>query len=336
MPTVLARGLVVVAVFGAVGCSGSDASTGAAGSSGASGSSSSSTSSSGSTGSSGSSGNGGGSCSFAAAPPPYAAGDTSTVQGFAEDEGRARLERLFGRWLRRDAVVYGGTVSAQDNQGLGQPPPEPGQAGFTDQTIPSQPAFATLESEAHILASGTTYDDAKVLSVHGTTTHQYVPLSQVAAQPGLTIAGIILGDTSTGGNTGTCTSCAPSFSALPAKLAIAGLDATRVIQVTDGNGQKSDFTLHIKVDASLDAVEPCALSFDDLIHANGTFDPPAFVANGNEMVWQHSGTAPMPAASKGVCGGTAYTIDLYVNRTNLADYGVRNFQAGKVGVICPP
>src|SRR5206468_287343 len=109
--------------------------------------------------------------------------------------------------------------------------------------IPSQPAFATLESAAQILASGTTYDDAKVLTVHGTTTHQYVPLSQVAAQAGLTIAGIILGDTSVGGNTGTCTNCAPQFSGLPVKLEITGLDATRVIPVTNGSGQKSDFTL---------------------------------------------------------------------------------------------
>src|SRR5262249_10011120 len=150
-------------------------------------------------------------------------------------------EAFVGRWLRRDAVMYRGTIEAKDNQGLGQPPPPPGQAGFTDQTIPSQPAFATLEAAKQILSSGTNYDDARVLAVHGTTTHQYVSLSQVAAQPGLTIANMILGDTSVGGNDATCNGCAPGFAALPANLAIAALDATRVIQVTNGSGQKSDF-----------------------------------------------------------------------------------------------
>jgi hypothetical protein len=260
------------------------------------------------------------------------------VQGIAEADARATLEQMIGRWLRRDAVIYDGTVSAKDNQSLGQPPPPPGQAGFTDQTITSQPAFAKLTSAAQILAQGTNYDDAKVLEVHGTTSHQYVTLEQVKAQPGMTIAQIILGDRSSGGNTATCTGCAPAFAGFPATLSIANFDATRVITVTDGTGTKKDVTLHVAVTADLTGRDPCKLTFDDLMQANGdTAQPQGFVAVGDEMVWHRTGTASaIPPPQRGQCGGTAYTIDLYVNRKNLGDYGVRNFVAGQVGVICPP
>jgi hypothetical protein len=271
------------------------------------------------------------------APPPPApatqSADTSTVQGFAESGASSKIDQLVGRYLRREAVIYRGTVDAHDTQGLGFPPPPPGQSGNTDQTMPSQPAFATLTRGNGTVLEGMAFTDADVLAVHGVTTMQYVQFAQVKSQPGVTFANVILGDTSSGGNTTSCTGCTVSFAELPATLSFSNLTGTAMIPVTDGTGKNKNVMLEVVASVSLDAVAPCDLTFDDL----ETTGPAGFVLEGDEMVLHDKGTDDStPPASRGQCGGTAYTIDLYVNRSNLADYGVRNFRMGATGVLCPP
>jgi hypothetical protein len=84
----------------------------------------------------------------------------------------------------------------------------------------------------------------------------------------------------------------------------------------------------------LHALSPCALTWDQIAAVNG--DARGFVQEGNEMVLHSSGSVQTVAPSFRMCDGQAvpYTIDRYINLTDLFDYGVRNYVAGSPTTVC--
>jgi hypothetical protein len=265
-------------------------------------------------------------CAFLSGPPAMPPAADSTVQGIAEGGGLGKLDRLVGRFLRQEAVVYHGMIEARETQ----------SPGGTAQTLPQQSAIAGLTRGNEELLGGEGFSGADVLIVHGVESGAYVQFSQVKEQPGVTWVGTILGDNSVGGDTTSCTDCTPAFAEFPAEISFESLTATSTIQVNDETGTPQDVTLEVAASVTLDAVAPCDLTFEDLILVNHGTGPLPFVQEGDEMILHDSGVAPIPPTAPGMCGGTAYTIDLYVNLSDLADYGVRNYEPGEVGVDCPP
>lgn len=263
-------------------------------------------------------------CAFLSEPPAMPNAADATVQGIAEADGLGKLDRLVGRFLREEAVVYHGTIEATQSPGADA------------KTLPEQGAIAGLTRGNEELLGGEGFSGADVLVVHGVDSDAYVQFSQVKEQPGVTWVGTILGDDSVGGDTTSCTDCAPAFAELPAKISFESLTATSTIQVNDETGTPQDVTLEVDASATLDAVDPCELTFEDLLLVNHGTGPLHFVQEGDEMVLHDAGVAPIPPSAPGMCGGTAYTIDLYVNLSDLADFGVRNYEPGEVGVDCPP
>lgn len=169
------------------------------------------------------------------------------------------------------------------------------------------------------LFGGEGFGDADVLIVRGIESGQYVQFSQVKEQPGVTWVGTILAGDSVGGETTSCLDCAPAFAEFPAEISLESLTATSTIQLNDENGTPQDVTLEVAASVTLDAVAPCDLTFEDLLLVNHR-TPLAFVQEGDEMVLHDSGVAPIPPPAPGMCGSTEYTIDLYVNLSDLSDY----------------
>jgi hypothetical protein len=197
-------------------------------------------------------------------PDGGAAGDASAsamAQEAAEQSGLSTLDEYVGQYLRGEALIYQGTISAHDNQGLGLPPPSPGQAGFTDQTIPEQPAFATLTTGGQVLVNGQVMSGAMQLTDHGTTSHQYVGFFQSKSEPNVTTVSIILGDNAYGGDQAQCTSCAPDLSTLPTSIDLKAFKGTAIVPVSDSSGVSHNFTLEVDATTSLTALAPCALTF---------------------------------------------------------------------------
>jgi len=85
-------------------------------------------------------------------------------------------------------------------------------------------------------------------------------------------------------------------------------------------------------------VSPCALTWDDIfaVSADYAFDLPAEPPTSGEFVQTISGYVDTKAASFRMCDGirVPYTIDIYINAANLADYGVRNFNELAATMAC--
>jgi hypothetical protein len=261
------------------------------------------------------------SCGFVA-PVPTAPKDASynaSVEAQAQTQGLQALDSFVGPYLRGDIAVYRGTLSAHDNQSVLASPSNDGSPGYKSQTVPEGPAVASLA-----IAGG-----SATLSVHSTTEHKYLVLQQDTKNASNTTnVGIILPDGSGGGNTGTCVGCVPDFGGKPQTIAFENIVSTQVVNIgafageeLEGGPDNDDVTLHTYGTASLTLVPPCGVAFDDLAELNAS-NGLTFALQGDQMVTQMTGYAYM----SGEYCEVAYTIELYVSTTNLADYGVQNFQ----------
>lgn len=262
-----------------------------------------------------------------------------SVQAYAEANGLAYLDAFVGSYLRGDSTVYTGTLSAEDNQSVLGTDCNGGSQACHDQSIASGPAVASLA-----VASG-----EATLTVHSLGAHKYVVFSQSHTEPDVTTVGIVLPDTGAGGNTGTCSGCAPSFLKKPASIDVQNLVSTAYVAVNPGvdagpgvvddAGIVVDAYAGVPLDThastSLTLATACDLTFDDLVELN-SLGPPStsgssgqtsynFVARGDQMVAVVQGSVYTYSEDAGTGCTTAYSIELYVSTTNLADYGVQNY-----------
>jgi hypothetical protein len=255
-----------------------------------------------------------------------------SVQSYAEAQGLAYLDSFVGSYLRGGVPLYTGTLAAHDNESVLGLDCSGGSTACKDQSITEGPAIASL-------AVG---DGGASLSVHSLAQHEYVVFQQSQGVADVTTVGLVLPDDSSGGNTGTCKGCVPSFGSMPKSITFENIESSAEVAVnatpfgTDaGAVDAAGALLHTYASASLTVAEPCALTFNDLIELN-TLNPistpygfatPTFVLTGGQMVAELQGSVYAEGSEgTGNYCSTWYMIELYVDPSNLADYGVRSYQ----------
>jgi hypothetical protein len=210
-----------------------------------------------------------------------------------------------------------------------------------DQSIAEGPAVASL----------TVVDGVAALTVHSLAEHKYVIFQQTTEAADVTTVSLVLSDSTSGGNSGTCSGCVPSFASKPQTISFQNIESTVDVGVNAppvgrdaGSRDAGGAVLDTYASSSLTLGTACALTFDDLIELNALNPPsdmsaPVFTLEGGDMVAQLQGSV-YGNVSNEYCV-TSYTIEIYVNASNLADYGVRSYQtyvpdAGYYyGSVCP-
>ena len=145
----------------------------------------------------------------------------------------------------------------------------------------------------------------------------------------------------------TCSGCAPTFWTRPAAIAF-DLTASGTVTSESSDGSILSYSANATATVQLAIVPPCTLTFDDLKTLNqgagigryAVTGLSVFTLTGGEWVYHAVGSVPtnQPPAQGQCSGGVSYlgySIDLYVNAANLADYGVRNYAPGGTSVLCP-
>jgi hypothetical protein len=300
----------------------------------------------------------GSSCSSGSAPKPPPATDAgATSQEAIEVQWLALLDQAFGQYLRGDILVYHGTM-----KGTATVPTAPGADLLPDATIAEGAALASL---AFRPASASDWDGAPnapapfvdgnqaILTVHSSAGDQFddpfMVFEQPESDPTMTATGGIVVAPDTNPLRATCIGCAPNLWARPSAIAF-DLAATGTFTTygygADGGTTSVDQPVNATAAVQLAVVPACTLRFDDfktlnevngpdgLTGAVGLYD---FVLTGGEWVW-HTGAnvVTKPPSAHPLCDGQSfnYTIDLYVNAANPADYGVRNYVQEPPQPVC--
>jgi hypothetical protein len=261
-----------------------------------------------------------------------------TVQNYAQAQGLQFLDSFVGSYLRGDTTLYAGTLQASDNQSvLGL---DCAGAKCRNESINEGSAIGSLA-----VSSG-----VATLTVHSLADHKYVVLTQSKSDANVSSVSIVLPDSRQGGNTGTCTKCVTDFLAKPSSISFKDLVSIADVAVNPGTDGGTGAPLSTHATGSLTLSHPCSLTFNDLVELNSMNGLP-ISNNGyepsvmNTFVLQDDGdmVATVQGSVYAYVGEeyctTSYTIDLYVNPSNLADYGVRNFQTFKPDAsyeqVCP-
>lgn len=235
--------------------------------------------------------------------------DTAVTQEFTS------LDQFLGRYLRGDEPTYEGTASITETLGVFGAPG----------------AVAT----AHAVAALIIDSDTATLTVADPAAHQRVMFTQTKASPGVTNASHVFPDFSypAGPSGATCAGCLPDLFTMAAAIQWRGADARFPGDLWD-DGSVRDPAFDVTASVSIGLRTPCALTWDDVAVLNGgAFDYAQF---SNEMVHHATGQVQTRAASFRMCDGEVvpYQLDVYVNLSNLFDYGLRNFTAGAPQVLC--
>jgi hypothetical protein len=215
-----------------------------------------------------------------------------------------------GPYLRGQVTAYRGTFAGHDNQGVLRSKASGGPK-LENQTVPMSAAVASLVVKGN----------NAVLTVHAMPEHKYLVFSQTAQDKShATSVGIILSDVTGGGNSGTCVGCVPEFGDHPASIAFDDIETSELVALTNGGTA----TLRTHATANLQLVSPCGLAFEDIAELNEPGNLAFFPSstNSEEMIYEMEGYGYSPSGCY-----QSYTIELHVNTTNLADYGVRNFRS---------
>jgi hypothetical protein len=251
-------------------------------------------------------------------PPP----DPDPVHAAANAEGFALLDQMVGQYVRGDVTVYRGTAAAGANVDAF------GKIG--NLTLQTSSARAALSVGAGVAG----------VTVFSASESERILFQQQTVLPGTTFVTTIVPNGTYGGgplwplnasNTATCTDCVPDLASAPTSLAWQGLEA---IAASGSDAAPLDVTSSV----NLQRVSPCALTWDDIfaVSADYAFDLPAEPPAGGEFAQTISGYLDTKAASFRMCDGirVPYTIDVYINSGNLADYGVRNYTASAATTTC--
>ena len=256
-------------------------------------------------------------CAKTTPSPPVVTGDM--VRDTAQANEFAFVDDAVGGYLRGDSPAYVGSASASDNSG----------------TVGSPLSFSTANAVAAVVHSS----GWALLSIASPADDERLILGQQDTSPDVTLAvGIAPNGSYLGaypvvyGNSATCASCLPDFFMHPSSFAWSGVDVSFAGSPPDGGVVYAAYDITSSVD--LRSLSPCALTWDQIVALNG--GPRGFVQEGNEMVVHAAGSVQTVAPSFRTCDGQAvpYTIDRYINLTNLFDCGVRNYVAGSPISVC--
>jgi len=247
-------------------------------------------------------------------PPVPSIPSMSSTEAVGQAMGMMILDQMIGAYLRGDVAVYTGTASASDNQNV--------SSGF------AEAPDVTLSARGTALAGL----DRHRLEITSTCEEKVLVVQQWPSMPGQTEVDAIAPETSVGGYSGACLDCIPDLSSLPDHITW-----TDVAAASDPTAFPNDLGAFRSVSSvDLQRESPCSLTWDQLVVLNTRFSPIVdFARVGNEMVATYSNSTSIPPNGK-FCNGssTAFTIDLYVNLSDLSDYGTRNFQLGATTPLC--
>ena len=135
-----------------------------------------------------------------------------------------------------------------------------------------------------------------------------------------------------------CDKCLPSLWTKPSTLTLDKVTTTATVQEYEGvvnqGGMNVEVPINTVTTASLTLASPCSLEWKDLQDLNTVTGPNAFSADaglqsftltGGEWVSHQSGSFETP--NQGSCPTyTDYSIDVFVDATNLASHGVQELQ----------
>jgi hypothetical protein len=275
-------------------------------------------------------------CPFATPvpPPPKPLPPGSSEQAQVEATQLSVLSSIIGQYLRGDVPVYRGTIEATAVTAGGGCGPDQSTVH-----LPEGPALAMLG----ITNGSTAASSTATLIIHATKAKVYADLVETKSEPSKIAVGTLGGDDPKNGITtnipeSSCTACGPDLWDRPPSITL-GLTAKGVVSVYKGvagmGGKSVSVPVQTDLTAHLEVAKPCSLTWTDLAHLNTAIGPDAFSLSfglteftsvGGDWVWHVEGSTPSGTA--GECEiETLYSIDLYVNQRNLADYGVRNYQA---------
>jgi hypothetical protein len=297
------------------------------------------------------SGSNGTSCPSISQPQPPPATDAgATSEAAIEAQWFIYLDNALGKFLRGDVPAYRGTMMGTATL------PTWSVYYLNDGAIAEGDAIASLAflpdstNDWYSMEPGAFVNhNVAILIVYSSANDQSMVFGQPEGDPTVTGTGPIVSAETTDQLWATCNDCAPSFWAHPNAIAFdLAANGTVTLQTYDGGTTSAAVTTTASVRLAL--VPPCDLTFDDLKTLNFALGPSAypatslfgFVLTGGEWVWHTNGMIPTgqppPAGACSRGGGQAffnYSIDIYVNASNLADYGVRNYvEEGQV-VECP-
>jgi hypothetical protein len=220
------------------------------------------------------------------------------------------LDRLVGQYATGKTPVYRGSFVARDNLGSVGPT-------YHDGTISATSAIASLAADT--------------LTVESPAEGRHVVVSQAAG----TSLSFVLDDNVSGGASARAGSVPPMLTGAPPTITM-----DLVANGTWGDGS----AMIVSARGSLSRVAASTLAFDDIVHLSmGYADRDAtskLVAAGPDRVRTvaselHEPTAVPPGKAFYECHHvTSYTIDWYVESSNLASYGVRNLQIAKSETCC--
>jgi|GEM_PF-3374767 len=258
---------------------------------------------------------GGGACAMRTPSPPALNGNA--VHDTAVTEEFARIDQFLGRYLRGEVPTFMGPASVAETTGVFGTPG----------------SISTPAAVAAVIIDGET----ATLTIADPVAHQREILTQSSASPGLTDASHVMPDLSyPGGPSGaTCAGCAPDLFTLPSTIDLTGLNAHYPGQFRlDGEASIAPFD--VSISATLRSLSPCALTWAQVVALNGGTS--AFMQVGNEMVQHAGGFVQTRAPSTRACDGVAipYHIDVYVNLSDLFDFGLRNFVTDDPQPVCGP
>jgi hypothetical protein len=290
------------------------------------------------------------SCSSASPPQPPPTTDAgATSQEAIQAQWLTLLDHTLGRYMRGDILAYGGTM-----KGTATLPAWLAYYPTSVGAIAESTALASLDffpgspnDWVSMVPAPFVNGNEAILIVYSLADDQSMVFGQPESDPTITAtSGIVLGAT-TNRLMATCSGCAPSFWARPAAISF-DLTADGTVTWETSDGGTTSEAMNATASVQLAVVPPCNLTFDELKTLNvvaGPSDCPTtdlslFVLTGGEWVYHAIGSvATNQPPAQGQCSGGVsylnYTIDLYVNAANLADYGVRNYVLGATSVECP-
>jgi hypothetical protein len=292
------------------------------------------------------------SCSSASPPKPPPATDAgATSQAAIEAPWLALLDQAFGQYLRGDVLAYRGTM-----QGSATVPP--GYDPLSDGTIAEGAALASLAFRpgsvndwAGVPNAPATFVDGNqaVLVVHSLAGDQLMVFEQPESDPTMIATGGIVVAPNTDPLRATCSGCASNLWARPSAIAFdlaAAGTFTTYGYGADGGTTSVDQPVNATASLQMAVVPPCTLTFDDFKTLNEVNGPDGltgvvgiadFVLIGGEWVQHVAGIVETkPPSAQGQCDGQSfdYTVDLYMDAANPADYGVRNYVQGTPYSVC--
>jgi hypothetical protein len=280
-------------------------------------------------------------CSFVAAPAATAIDPAAAPDVYATEIAAGVMDGLIGSYLRGEAAVYRGTLSAHTHESFADGTTD-GLDPDTD--IPSGPAFARIivrkatPIEWTPAKPGVTGRIAS-LEVSANDSKRYVRIGQVDSLPGATFGtSIVEVRQYPSFAAGSCDGCTADFTGLPQAIAVTNLSVTDAGSLYR-DSHYIDVKITTTITATLARVAPCDLRYDDLVRAASITGPEASFENaedtGDELVWHDTGSLGS-AAGHECTPITSYTIDRFVRKADLGTFGARHFVLGETRAVCAP